>query len=121
MWQGLINVSYRYRNCFVPNNEPLGSIKGYEAVIPLNVDRPYPPVLRRPAYPARLREKEALENHFKELIRLGVLRKVGHNEEVEVTNPVIISWNNDKFRIFGDFRELNTYKVPHRYPVPRIS
>ncbi|MBW0514127.1 hypothetical protein O181_053842 [Austropuccinia psidii MF-1] len=51
---------------------------------------------------------------------LGVLRKVGHNEQVEVTTPVIIAWNNGKSRMVGDFRALNTYTIPDRYPIPRI-
>ncbi|MBW0499175.1 hypothetical protein O181_038890 [Austropuccinia psidii MF-1] len=51
---------------------------------------------------------------------LGVLRKVGHNEHVEVTTPVIIAWHNVKKRMVGDFRALNTYTIPERYPIPRI-
>ncbi|MBW0497158.1 hypothetical protein O181_036873 [Austropuccinia psidii MF-1] len=89
--------------------------------IPLNIDRPYPPVLRRPAYPASFRAREALEKHIQELIQLGVIRKVGHNEEVKVTTPVIIYWNNNKSRMIGDFRALNTYTVPDMYPIPRIQ
>ncbi|MBW0553478.1 hypothetical protein O181_093193 [Austropuccinia psidii MF-1] len=53
-------------------------------------------------------------------MKLGVLRKVGHNEEVEVTTPVIITWNNDKSRMVGDFRALNTYTIPDRYPISGI-
>ncbi|MBW0568048.1 hypothetical protein O181_107763 [Austropuccinia psidii MF-1] len=85
------------------------------------IDVPYPPVLGRPAYTASPRAREALEKHIKELIQLGVLKKVGHNEEVEVTTPVIIAWHNDKFTIVGDFRELNNYTIPGRYPSPRIQ
>ncbi|MBW0498683.1 hypothetical protein O181_038398 [Austropuccinia psidii MF-1] len=86
----------------------------------LNVERPYPPLLRRPAYPASPRAREALETHIDELMKLGVLRNVEHNEEVEVTTPVIITWHNDKSRMVGDFRALNTYTIPDRYPIPRI-
>ncbi|MBW0508280.1 hypothetical protein O181_047995 [Austropuccinia psidii MF-1] len=117
----LINVLYTYNNAFASDNEPLGAIRGHEVDITLNIDRPYPPVLRRPAYPASPRAREALEKHIQELIQLGVLRKVGHNEEVEVTTPVIIAWHNDKSRMVGDFRALNTYTVPDRYPLPRIQ
>ncbi|MBW0560717.1 hypothetical protein O181_100432 [Austropuccinia psidii MF-1] len=53
-------------------------------------------------------------------MKLGVLRKDGHNEEVEVTTPVIITWHNDKSRMAGDLRALNTYTIPDRYPIPRI-
>ncbi|MBW0495343.1 hypothetical protein O181_035058 [Austropuccinia psidii MF-1] len=87
----------------------------------LNIDRPYPPVLRRPDYPDSPKAREALEKHVQELIQLGVLRKVGDNEEVEVTMPVIIAWHNDKSRMVGDFGGLNTYTVPDRYPIARIQ
>ncbi|MBW0562720.1 hypothetical protein O181_102435 [Austropuccinia psidii MF-1] len=53
-------------------------------------------------------------------MKLGVLRKFGHNEEVKVTTPVIINWHNDKSRLVGDFRALNTYTIPDRYPIPGI-
>ncbi|MBW0522571.1 hypothetical protein O181_062286 [Austropuccinia psidii MF-1] len=51
---------------------------------------------------------------------LGVLRKVGHNEQVEVTTPVIITWHNGKSRMVGGFTSLNTYTIPDRYPIPRV-
>ncbi|MBW0573825.1 hypothetical protein O181_113540 [Austropuccinia psidii MF-1] len=120
MKEELIEILFQYREAFASDNEPLGAIKGHEVDIMLNVERPYPPLLRRPAYPASPRAREALENHINELMKLGVLRKVGHNEEVEVTTPVIITWNNDKSRMVGDFRALNTYTIPDRYPIPRI-
>ncbi|MBW0523725.1 hypothetical protein O181_063440 [Austropuccinia psidii MF-1] len=96
-------------------------MRGHEVDITLNIDSPYPPILRRPAYTASLRAREALEKHIQELIQLGVLRKVGHNEEVEVKTPVIIACHNDKSRMVGAFRALNTYTVPDRYPIPRIQ
>ncbi|MBW0563932.1 hypothetical protein O181_103647 [Austropuccinia psidii MF-1] len=121
MRHDLIDLLYTYKNSFASDNEPLGTIKGHEVDITLNIDRPYPPVLRRPAYPASPRARESLEKHIQELIQLGVIRKVGHNEEIEVTTPVIISWNNDKSRMFGDFGALNTYTVPYSYPIPTIQ
>ncbi|MBW0532141.1 hypothetical protein O181_071856 [Austropuccinia psidii MF-1] len=86
----------------------------------LTGERPYPPLLRRPAYPASPRAREALETHIDALLKLGVVRKVGHNEELEVTTPVIITWHNDKSRIVVDFRALNTYTITDSYPIPRI-
>ncbi|MBW0507136.1 hypothetical protein O181_046851 [Austropuccinia psidii MF-1] len=96
MRHDIMDVLYTYKNAFASDNEPLGTIKGNEVDITLNIDRPYPPVLTRPAYPASTRAREALEKHIQELIQLGVLRKVGHNREVEVTKPVIIAWHNYK-------------------------
>ncbi|MBW0481052.1 hypothetical protein O181_020767 [Austropuccinia psidii MF-1] len=83
--------------------------------------KPYPPALSRPDYPASPRAREALEKHIQQLIQLGVLRTLGHNEEVEVTKPVSIAWHNDKSRMVRDFRALNTYTAPDRYPIPRIQ
>ncbi|MBW0488187.1 hypothetical protein O181_027902 [Austropuccinia psidii MF-1] len=117
----LIDVLYKYKNAFASDNEQSGAIKVHEADITLNIDRLYPLVLRRQAYPASPRAREALEKHIQEMIQLGVLRKVGHNVEVEVTTPVNIAWNNEKSRMVGDFRALITYTVPHRYPTPRIQ
>ncbi|MBW0537166.1 hypothetical protein O181_076881 [Austropuccinia psidii MF-1] len=120
MKEELIKILFQYREAFAFDNEPLGAIKGHEVEIILNVERTYPPLLRRPDYPASPRAREALESHINGLMRLGVLRKVGQNEEVEFTTPLIITWHNDKSRMVGDFRALNTYTIPDRYPIPRI-
>ncbi|MBW0552298.1 hypothetical protein O181_092013 [Austropuccinia psidii MF-1] len=74
-----------------------------------------------PAYPESPKSREALEPHIKELLELGVIRNSGHNEEVEITTPVIVEWNNGKPRMVGDFRALNTYTVPDRYPITKIQ
>ncbi|MBW0542087.1 hypothetical protein O181_081802 [Austropuccinia psidii MF-1] len=85
------------------------------------MERLYPTLFRRPAYPVSPKSREALDIHIKELLDLGVIRKVGHNEEVEITTPVIVAWHNEKFRMVRDFRSLNTYTVPDRYPIPKIQ
>ncbi|MBW0503563.1 hypothetical protein O181_043278 [Austropuccinia psidii MF-1] len=103
------------------NKEPQGEIVGHEVEIILNIESPYTPFLRRPAYPASPKSREALEIHIEELSDLGVIRKVGHNEEVKITTPVIVAWNNGKSRMVGDFGALNTYTVADRYPIPRIQ
>ncbi|MBW0516863.1 hypothetical protein O181_056578 [Austropuccinia psidii MF-1] len=82
---------------------------------PYQPQRPYQPLLRGPAYSASFKSREALKIHIKEPLDLGVIRKVGHNEEVEITTPVIVAWHN------GKSRALNTYTVPDRYPIPKIQ
>ncbi|MBW0592450.1 hypothetical protein O181_132165 [Austropuccinia psidii MF-1] len=116
----LIDLLFKYNNAFAADKEPLGAIIGHEVDIILNVEKPYPPLLWRPACQTSPRAREALEVHIKESMDLGVLRKVGHTEQVEVTTPVIITWHNQKSRMSGDFRSLNTYTIPDRYPIPRI-
>ncbi|MBW0589087.1 hypothetical protein O181_128802 [Austropuccinia psidii MF-1] len=96
MKEKLSDLLFKYKNAFATDKEPLGSIIGHEVDTILNVEKPYPPLLRKPAYPASPRAREALEVHIEELIDLGVLSKVGHNEQVEVTTPVITNWNNGK-------------------------
>ncbi|MBW0530098.1 hypothetical protein O181_069813 [Austropuccinia psidii MF-1] len=110
---------YDHREAFSPDKEPLGEIIGHEVDIILNIERTYPPLLRRPAYPASPKSREALEIHIKKLLDLCVIRKVGHNEEVEITTPVTVAWHNGKFRIVGDFRALRTYTVLDRYPIQK--
>ncbi|MBW0461715.1 hypothetical protein O181_001430 [Austropuccinia psidii MF-1] len=78
----------------------------------LDIERPYPPLLRRPAYPEIPKSIEALELHIKEILDLVVIQKVGHNEEVEITTPFIVAWHNGKSRMVGDFRTLKAYTVP---------
>ncbi|MBW0569698.1 hypothetical protein O181_109413 [Austropuccinia psidii MF-1] len=75
----LIDLLFKYNKAFAPDKEPLGAIIGHEVDIILNVENPYPPLLRRQAYPASPRAREALEVHIQELMDNGVLRKVGHN------------------------------------------
>ncbi|MBW0503988.1 hypothetical protein O181_043703 [Austropuccinia psidii MF-1] len=116
----LIYLLFKYKNAFATDKEPLGASIGLEVDIILDVEKPYPPLLRRLAYPASPRAREAFEVHIKKLMDLGVLRKLGHNEQVEVTTPVITTWNNRKSRIVGDFRALNTYTIYDTYPIPRI-
>ncbi|MBW0481826.1 hypothetical protein O181_021541 [Austropuccinia psidii MF-1] len=51
MRQELIDVLYTYKNAYASDNEPLGTIRGHEFYITTNIDRQYPPVLRRPSFP----------------------------------------------------------------------
>ncbi|MBW0530291.1 hypothetical protein O181_070006 [Austropuccinia psidii MF-1] len=115
-----IDLLSKFKDAFTTDKETLGSIIGNEVDVILNVEKRYPPLLRKPAYPAIPRAREALEVNIKELMEPGVLRKVGHDEQVEVTTAVIITWHNGKSRMVGVFRALNTYTIPDRYPIPRI-
>ncbi|MBW0567985.1 hypothetical protein O181_107700, partial [Austropuccinia psidii MF-1] len=112
MKEKLIDLLFKYKNSFSTDKEPLGAMIGHEVDIILNVEKPYPPLLRIPAYPESPSAREALEVYIEELMDLGVLRKVGHNEQVKVTTPVIITWHNGKSKMVLDFRALNTYTIP---------
>ncbi|MBW0538578.1 hypothetical protein O181_078293 [Austropuccinia psidii MF-1] len=105
---------------FAVGEEPLGKIKGHDIELYLDVDRPYPPMLRRPPYPAILETRKEIEKHINELLDMDVIRKIGHNEIVEITTPVLITWHFGNSRLCGDFRALNNYTNADRYPIPRI-
>ncbi|MBW0562157.1 hypothetical protein O181_101872 [Austropuccinia psidii MF-1] len=62
-----IDLLFEYKNAFATDKEPLGAIIENELDIILNVANPYPPLLRRPAYPAGPRAREAFKVHIKEL------------------------------------------------------
>ena len=103
-----------YNTCSVVQLEYLWKIE-------LPCSPPYPPALRRAPYPSSPKSREALDTHIRKLLDLKVIRKVGHNEQVEITTPVIIAWHNEKSRIVGDFRALNNYTKADNYPIPRID
>ncbi|MBW0501250.1 hypothetical protein O181_040965 [Austropuccinia psidii MF-1] len=51
----------------------------------LNIERPYPPLLKRQAYPARPKSREVLEIHVKELLDFGVIRKMPFNLYIDAS------------------------------------
>ncbi|KAI7967784.1 hypothetical protein MJO29_001061 [Puccinia striiformis f. sp. tritici] len=118
--RALLDLLFQNGTAFATVDEPFGSIKGHEVKMTLTIERPYPPALRKAPYPASPRSREALEEHIHNLLKLNVIRKVGANENVDITTPVIIAWHNGKSRLVGDFRALNTYTTPDRYPMPKI-
>ena len=117
----IVKVCYKNIEAFCTTEEPIGRVQGHEIILELTCQAPYPPVLRRPPYPSSPKSRIALEQHIKELLDLRVLRKFGHNEQVEITSPVIIAWHNENSRMVGDFRALNNYTKADNYPIPRID
>ncbi|MBW0560009.1 hypothetical protein O181_099724 [Austropuccinia psidii MF-1] len=116
----LMKILRKNRPAFAIGEEPLGRIKGHDIELYLDVESLYPPILRRPPYPAILEARKEIEKHINELLDMDVIRKIGHNEIVETTTPVLITWHDGKSRLCGDFRALNNYTKADRYPIPRI-
>ncbi|MBW0475425.1 hypothetical protein O181_015140 [Austropuccinia psidii MF-1] len=96
-------------------------IKGHDLELYLDVERPYPPMPRRPPYPESLEARKEIEKNINELLDMAGIRKIGYNEIKEITTPVLITWHDDKSRLCGDFRALNNYKKADSYPIPRIN
>ncbi|MBW0528052.1 hypothetical protein O181_067767 [Austropuccinia psidii MF-1] len=116
----IVQILIQYMEAFSSDIEPIAAIEGHEVEIMINVERPYTPLLRRQAYSASPRAREELKSDINELMKSGFHRKFGHNEEVELTTPVIITWRYDKSRMVGGFKGLNTYIIPDRYTMNRI-
>ncbi|MBW0483870.1 hypothetical protein O181_023585 [Austropuccinia psidii MF-1] len=64
-------------------------------------------MIRRPPYPEILETRKQIEKQINELLDMDVIRKIGHNEIVEITTPVLITWHDGKSRLCGDFRALS--------------
>ncbi|MBW0533800.1 hypothetical protein O181_073515 [Austropuccinia psidii MF-1] len=116
----LLKILRKNRPAFAVGEERLCKIRVHDRELYLDVERPYPPMLRRPPYPASLGTRKEIEKHINELLDMDVIRKIGHNEIVEITTPVLITWNDGKSRLCGDFKALNNYTKADRYPIPSI-
>ncbi|MBW0472134.1 hypothetical protein O181_011849 [Austropuccinia psidii MF-1] len=60
---------------FAIGEDPLGKIRGHDIELYLDVERPYPPMLRRPPYPAILESRKQIEKHIYKLLDIDVIRK----------------------------------------------
>ncbi|MBW0573534.1 hypothetical protein O181_113249 [Austropuccinia psidii MF-1] len=117
----LLNIVRKYRPPFAIGEEPLGKIRCHDLEIYLDVERPYLPILRRPPYPQSLETRKEIEKHINELPEMDVIRKIGHNEIMEITPPVLITWHDGKSSLCGDLRALNNYTNTNRYPIPMTT
>ncbi|MBW0476990.1 hypothetical protein O181_016705 [Austropuccinia psidii MF-1] len=101
-------------------NQLSANLTSHDIELYLDVERSYPHILRRPPYPESLETRKEIEKHINELLDMDGIRNIGPNEIMEITTPVLITWNDGKSRLCGDFRALNKYKKADRYPMPRI-
>ncbi|MBW0482533.1 hypothetical protein O181_022248 [Austropuccinia psidii MF-1] len=69
----LLNMLRKNRPAFSIGEEPLGKIRGHDIELYLDVERPYPPMLRRPPYPATLETRKEIEENINELLDMDVI------------------------------------------------
>ncbi|MBW0476530.1 hypothetical protein O181_016245 [Austropuccinia psidii MF-1] len=60
----LLKMLRKNRPEFAIGEEPLGKIRGHDIELYLDVERTYPPILRRPPYPASLETRKEVEKHI---------------------------------------------------------
>ncbi|MBW0496110.1 hypothetical protein O181_035825 [Austropuccinia psidii MF-1] len=110
----LLKMLRKNRPAFAIGEEKLEKIRGHDIELYLDVERPYPLMLRRPPYPESLETRKEIEKHLNELLDMDVIRKIGNNDLVKITTPVLITWHDSKSRWCGDFRALNNYTKADR-------
>ncbi|MBW0549430.1 hypothetical protein O181_089145 [Austropuccinia psidii MF-1] len=116
----LLKMARKNRPSFAICEDPLGKIRGHDIELYLDMERPDPSMLRRPPYPESLETRKEIEKHINEILNMDFIRKIGHNEIVEITTLVLITWHDGKSRLCGGFRPLKNYTKADRYPIPRI-
>ena len=85
----------------------LGSVNTDLFDINLNVDdEKHHPCLQKEAYPASPQRKKDIEANIQELLALGVIEPVEYTPRDAIISPVLTQYQNDKARLFGDFRSL---------------
>ncbi|MBW0492751.1 hypothetical protein O181_032466 [Austropuccinia psidii MF-1] len=114
----LMKILRKNRPTFSIGKETLGKIRFHNIELYLDVERPYPPILRRPLYPASLETRTEIQKHINEKLDIDVLRKTGHNKRVEITTCVLITWNDGRSSLCKYFKSLNNYTKADWYPIP---
>ncbi|MBW0485323.1 hypothetical protein O181_025038 [Austropuccinia psidii MF-1] len=103
----LLKILRKHRESCAIGNEPPSKIKGNDIELNLEVERPFPPFLRKQPYLESLETRKDIDKHINEPLEMGVIRKIGHIEIVEVTTLVLITCNDGKYRPCEDSRALN--------------
>ncbi|MBW0461620.1 hypothetical protein O181_001335 [Austropuccinia psidii MF-1] len=62
----LLETLRKNRLAFSIGEEPLGKIRGHDIELYLDGERPYPPIIRRPPYPARLETRKEIDKQVNE-------------------------------------------------------
>ncbi|MBW0484484.1 hypothetical protein O181_024199 [Austropuccinia psidii MF-1] len=75
---------------------------------------------RRPPNPASLKTSKEFDKMFHKLLYMDFIRKIGHNETVEVTTHLLITFHDGNFILCGDYRALRNNNEADIYPIPSI-
>ncbi|MBW0547551.1 hypothetical protein O181_087266 [Austropuccinia psidii MF-1] len=116
-----VKVLGKCRKAFVIGDELLGKIKGHDIELYLDLERAYPPMVKQPTYPDIQGTRKEAEKHLDECLEMVIRTKIGENDILEVTTPILIAWNDGKSRLCGDFIAQKNFTKAYRYPIPRIS
>ncbi|MBW0483837.1 hypothetical protein O181_023552 [Austropuccinia psidii MF-1] len=97
----LLKMLRKNKPAFAIGEEPLGKIIGHDIDLYQDVERPSTAMLRRPPYAASMETRKEIEKHINELLKMDVIRNIGHNEIVKMNTPVLITWHDGNSRLCG--------------------
>ncbi|MBW0505169.1 hypothetical protein O181_044884 [Austropuccinia psidii MF-1] len=98
----LLNILRKNRPAFDIVEGSLEKIRVHDIKLYLDAERPYPPMLKRPPYPESLETRNKIEKHINELLDMDFTSNIEHNEIVEITTFVLITWQDGKSRLCRD-------------------
>ncbi|MBW0478332.1 hypothetical protein O181_018047 [Austropuccinia psidii MF-1] len=79
---GLLKILRKGRPAFSNGEESSGKMRSHDIELYLDLERPYPPMLRSPPYQESLVTRKEIEENVNELLEMDVNRKIGHSEIV---------------------------------------
>ncbi|MBW0470811.1 hypothetical protein O181_010526 [Austropuccinia psidii MF-1] len=72
------------RPAFAIGEDPLGKMRGHDIELYLDVERPYPPMLRRPPYSESLETGKKTEKNINELLVSACDSKPEHKHDRQI-------------------------------------
>jgi len=90
-------------------SDRIGKVRGFQASI--RTEGPLPPTQSpKPAGPAK---RKVIEKTIEQLLAWDVVEV----SESKTASPVVLVWQNNKWRFYIDFRSLNAITVGNVYPI----
>lgn len=115
--QELKIMLFEHREAFAYGKRQLGDCKLPPMKIEVDIPHPCPPRLKSAPYPASPKTKKDIEDIIENLLELGVIRR----SQSQYASPVVMVYREGKARLCVNYKALNDYTKPFRYPLPKID
>jgi len=106
-------VLEEFSDCF-SDGKSIGHVRGYSVPINTGKNPLPPPQALRPTGPAK---RKAIDTAIEELLKWNVIEPLTS----PTASPVLLVWQNNKWRFCVDYRPINTVTVPDEYPLLRLD
>lgn len=115
--QELKIMLFENRQAFAYGRRQLGDCKLPPMKIEVDIPTPCPPRLKSAPYPASPKTKADIDTILADLLKLGVIRR----SQSQYASPVVMVYRDGKPRLCVNYKALNDYTKPFRYPLPKID